>query len=92
MNTTNHCKADIDNSFWKPGDEWPEPSTHTDSKSCVDLSNGLLFRFHMSCSVALTMKTFSLCFKSEGQGIPQMELSLVIFLTSPRNAGALGQQ
>jgi len=38
------------------------------------------------------MKTFSLRLKSEGQGTPQMELSLVIFLTSPKNAGALDPQ
>ncbi len=38
------------------------------------------------------MKTFSLRFKSEGQGTLQMESSVVIFLTSPKNAGALGQE
>jgi hypothetical protein len=25
MNTTNHCKAEIDNPFWEPRDEWSEP-------------------------------------------------------------------
>ena len=38
------------------------------------------------------MKILLLRFKSEGQGTPQMGSSLVIFLTSPKNAGALGQQ
>jgi hypothetical protein len=48
--------------------------------------------FHVSCSLAPVMKMFSLRFKSEGQGTPQMESSLVISLTSPKNAGALGPQ
>ena len=38
------------------------------------------------------MKNILVMLKFSRQGTPQMELSLVIFLTSPKNAGALGQQ
>jgi len=48
--------------------------------------------FGMSCSLAPVTKIFWLRFKSEGQGTPQVESSLVISLTSPQNTGALGPQ
>jgi hypothetical protein len=38
------------------------------------------------------MRNILVMLKSSRQGTPQIELSLVIFLTSPQNEGVLGQQ